>query len=195
MAPIPGVIREAARFENHSINWTDYGTYTKVTTTDKHISYNKLANFSHKFQDRSYLPMVIGSVLFAMIVVGIVAHFCFWGRHRHPRKTASPEDKMKTEGAEYLDVVEEPRSGMLRHTCLAMCPAHDVYRWLDVFHSGLPCCHYPRWSLMQRYIYSCWRTRQSDGYPPVLWSANNALRNCSCLVELVVETTSPVLVV
>lgn len=83
MAPIPGVIREAARFENHSINWTDYGTYTKVTTTDKHISYNKLANFSHKFQDRSYLPMVIGSVLFAMIVVGIVAHFCFWGRHRY----------------------------------------------------------------------------------------------------------------
>ncbi|KAJ5943316.1 hypothetical protein N7516_003484 [Penicillium verrucosum] len=111
MAPIPGVICKAARFENLcSINWTDYSTYTKVTTTGKHTSCNKLVNFSHKLQELPCLPMVIGSVLFAMIVVGIVAHFCFRGRHRHPRQTASPEDKMKTEGAEYLDVVEEPRS-------------------------------------------------------------------------------------
>lgn len=84
MAPIPGVICKAARFENLcSINWTDYSTYTKVTTTGKHTSCNKLVNFSHKLQELPCLPMVIGSVLFAMIVVGIVAHFCFRGRHRY----------------------------------------------------------------------------------------------------------------
>ncbi|KAJ5399872.1 hypothetical protein N7465_010361 [Penicillium sp. CMV-2018d] len=111
MAPIPGVLREAGRFENqYSIYWTDHGTYTKITTTDTHTSYSKLANFSHELQEWPFLPVVIASVLFAIIVVGIVAHFCFGGRHRYPRPTASPEDKMKTEGVEYLDTVEEPRS-------------------------------------------------------------------------------------
>ncbi|CAI7644753.1 unnamed protein product [Penicillium viridicatum] len=109
MAPIPGVLHKAARFENqYSIYWTDHGTYTKITTTDTHTSYSKLANFSHELQEWPFLPVVIASVLFAIIVVGIVAHFCFGGRY--PRPTAAPEDKMKTEGAEYLDTVEEPRS-------------------------------------------------------------------------------------
>lgn len=31
--------------------------------------------------------------------------------------------------------------------------------------------------------------------PPVLWLANNSLWNCSCLVELVGNTISPVLAV
>lgn len=84
MAPIPGVIREAARFENqYSIDWTYHDTYTKITTTDTHTSYSKLANFSHELQEWPFLPMVITSVLFAIIVVGIVAHFCFWGRYRY----------------------------------------------------------------------------------------------------------------
>ncbi|KAJ5952606.1 uncharacterized protein N7479_011019 [Penicillium vulpinum] len=99
MAPIPG-IREAARFENHySIDWTDYAA-------DMHTSY-KLANISRELHDKW---MVIASVLFAIIVVGIIAHFCFWGRHRYPRQTTSTEDEMKTEDAEYLDMVGEPRS-------------------------------------------------------------------------------------
>ncbi|CRL21539.1 unnamed protein product [Penicillium camemberti] len=111
MAPIPAVIREAARFENqYSIDWTGHSTYTKITTTDTHTSYRKLANFSHELQEWPFLPVVIASVLFAIIVVGIITHFCFWGRHRYPRRTASSEDKMKTGGVEYLDTVEEPCS-------------------------------------------------------------------------------------
>ncbi|KAF4760428.1 hypothetical protein N7455_001304 [Penicillium solitum] len=111
MAPIPGGIHQAARFENqYSIDWTDHGTSTKIATTDTHTSYRKLATFSHELQEWPFLPVVIASVLFAIIVVGIVAHFCLSGRHRYPRRTASPEDKKKTEGAEYLDTVEEPCS-------------------------------------------------------------------------------------
>lgn len=84
MAPIPAVIREAARFENqYSIDWTGHSTYTKITTTDTHTSYRKLANFSHELQEWPFLPVVIASVLFAIIVVGIITHFCFWGRHRY----------------------------------------------------------------------------------------------------------------
>ncbi|CAG8903781.1 unnamed protein product [Penicillium egyptiacum] len=111
MAPIPGIIREAARFEiQQGIDWTDYGPYTKITTTDTHTSYSNLANLSHELQEWPFSPVVIASILFAIIVVGIVAHFCFRGRYRYPRQTASPEDKMKTEDVDYLDTVEEPRS-------------------------------------------------------------------------------------
>ncbi|KAJ5841724.1 hypothetical protein N7534_011554 [Penicillium rubens] len=113
MAPIPGIIREAARFEiQHGIDWTDYGPYTKITTTDTHTSYSNLADFSHELQEWPFLSVAIASVLFTIIVVGIIAHFCFWGRRRYPRQTASPspEDKMKTEDVEYLDTDEEPRS-------------------------------------------------------------------------------------
>ncbi|KAK4864129.1 hypothetical protein LT330_010159 [Penicillium expansum] len=111
MAPIPVMIREAACFEHqYGVYWTYYGAYTKIATTDTHTSYSKLANITHELQEWPFLPVVMASVLFAIIVVGIVAHFCFWGRHRYPRQTASPEDKMKTEDAEYLDTVEEPRS-------------------------------------------------------------------------------------
>ncbi|KAJ5497155.1 hypothetical protein N7463_009142 [Penicillium fimorum] len=108
MAPIPGMICEEARFENqYRIYWTDYGMYTKITTTDMHTSYSKLANISHEFQDKW---VTIASVLFAIIMVGIIAHFCFGGRHRYPRQTASTEDKMKTEDTKYLNMIEEPRS-------------------------------------------------------------------------------------
>ncbi|OQE94122.1 hypothetical protein PENNAL_c0004G09602 [Penicillium nalgiovense] len=112
MAPIPGIIREAARFDiQHGIDWTYYGPYTKITTTDTHTSYSNLADLSHEFHEWP-LPVVIASILSAIIVVGIIAHFCFCGRHRYPRQTASPspEDKMKTEDVEYPDTVEEPRS-------------------------------------------------------------------------------------
>ncbi|KAJ5356638.1 hypothetical protein N7517_011247 [Penicillium concentricum] len=107
MAPIPGMIREAARFENqYRIYWIDYGQYTKIATTDMHTSYSKLANISHELQDKW---VVITSVLFAIIVVGIIAHCCFLGRYSYPRQTAPTEDKT-TEDAEYPDMVEGPRS-------------------------------------------------------------------------------------
>ncbi|KGO75508.1 hypothetical protein PITC_082150 [Penicillium italicum] len=111
MAPIPVMVPEAARFENqYGIYWTEYGADTKITTTDTHTSYDKLAAFTHEVQEWPFLPVVIASVLFAIIVVGVVAHFCFWGRYRYPRQTASVEDKMKTEDDGCLDTVEEPRS-------------------------------------------------------------------------------------
>ncbi|KAJ5812793.1 hypothetical protein N7447_009816 [Penicillium robsamsonii] len=107
MAPIPGMIREARFERQHRIYWTDYGMYTEIKTTDMQTSYSKLANVSHEFQDKW---VTIASVLFAIIMVGIIAHFCFGGRHRYPRQSASTEDKMKLEDAEYLDMTEEPRS-------------------------------------------------------------------------------------
>ncbi|CAI7592692.1 unnamed protein product [Penicillium glandicola] len=112
MAPMPRIIREAARLESHyGINWTDYGPYTNITITHTHTSYSKLANISHKLHDEwPILAVTIASVLFAIIVVGIVAHFCFWGKHRYPRQTASTEDKTKTKDDEYLHMVEEPCS-------------------------------------------------------------------------------------
>lgn len=88
MAPIPGMIREAVRFEiQHGIDWTGYGLYSKITTTDTHTSYNKLADLSRELQEWPFFPVVIASVLFAIIMVGIVAHFCFWGRHRYVTNT------------------------------------------------------------------------------------------------------------
>jgi hypothetical protein len=88
MAPIPGIIREAARFQiQDGIDWTDYGPYTKITTTDTHTSYSNLADLSHELQEWPFLPVAIASVLFAIIVVGVIAHFCFWGRHRYVTNT------------------------------------------------------------------------------------------------------------
>ncbi|KXG47759.1 uncharacterized protein PGRI_016290 [Penicillium griseofulvum] len=105
MAPIPGVIREEVQFTNqYRTDWVGYSPYTK--TNDMRTSYSKLANISHELHDKS---VVIASVLFAIIVVGIISHFC-WGRHRYPRQNVPTEDKMKTEGSEYLDTIEEPRS-------------------------------------------------------------------------------------
>ncbi|KAI2732144.1 hypothetical protein CBS147332_1283 [Penicillium roqueforti] len=74
MAPIPGMTGEPARFENH---------------------YSKLEN-SHGLQGWPLLPVFTASILIALIVVGIVAHVCFWGRDSHPQ-AASSEDKMKME--------------------------------------------------------------------------------------------------
>lgn len=75
MAPIPVMIREAAEFESqYGISWTDYGA---------HANYSKQENISHEFREWTFLLVVIASVLFAIIVVGIIAHFCFWGRHRY----------------------------------------------------------------------------------------------------------------
>jgi hypothetical protein len=171
IAPIPRMIREEAQFTNqYRMDWVGYGPYTK--TNDLRTSYSKLANTSRELHDKS---VVIASVLFAIIVVGVIAQFCFWGRHRYdmnalfviargtdlswscryPRQNVPAEDKMKTEDSEYLDTVEEPRSGMLRHTYVLPCTRLMSYRWLDVFHFGLPRCHYPRCCLMRKNISSC----------------------------------------
>ncbi|KAJ5178241.1 uncharacterized protein N7500_000940 [Penicillium coprophilum] len=105
MAPIPGVIRGTAQFENqNSVYWTYYDLYTKITTTDTQKGYSKPAGISHKLQDKW---VVIASVLFAILVVGLISHLCFWGRHKYPRQTASTEDKMKMENVEHLNMVEE----------------------------------------------------------------------------------------
>ncbi|OQE45019.1 hypothetical protein PENCOP_c002G01257 [Penicillium coprophilum] len=117
MAPIPGIIRGIFQFENqYSVYWTYYDLYTKITTSDTQKGYSKAADISHKLQDRW---AIIAGVLFAILVVGIISHFCFWGGHKYPRQNASTEDKMKTEDVEHLNMVEGPRSDGWRYFILA----------------------------------------------------------------------------
>lgn len=87
MAPIPGMTGEPARFENqYDIEWTGHGPSTKIITTDTYTSYSKLEN-SHGLQGWPLLPVFTASILIALIVVGIVAHVCFWGRDRYVKSS------------------------------------------------------------------------------------------------------------
>ncbi|KAJ5120279.1 uncharacterized protein N7515_009667 [Penicillium bovifimosum] len=91
MVPIPRIIRDAARFGYQcAVNWTWSRTCTE-TTPERHNSF-KLTDLSRESRDK-WLLSAVTIILFGITAMGFVAWFYFWGRDRHPRQTASPEDK------------------------------------------------------------------------------------------------------
>ncbi|KAJ5782650.1 hypothetical protein N7457_004424 [Penicillium paradoxum] len=90
MAPIPGLVRRAMRF-NHL---------------------DKLTTLSLESQGNWTFLAVVASILFAVLVVVVVARVCYRGRQKRPRRTAPSDDKLETEIVGYPDMVEEHHSGM-----------------------------------------------------------------------------------